>query len=197
MHCPPKQSLNHRHSQPQQQHKYHRRGCTHQDQKQTCPDRSQQHDYHVTPPRLDLCSVKDSKSSIRSYVWSTMETQQLLQPYPPTCHERIPNFIGSRRAADRLINTREFRQAAVVKVNPSLAQMPLRYSILETGKTLLVPTPALTDDAFMYLVDPTSFTQPWHKKRASSKQGALELGSAVSLKRLTPLRESGFKIDLY
>ena len=65
-----------------------------------------------------------------------METHQLIQSYPPTCHDRIPNFLGSHQAADRLARTAEFRHARVVKVNPSLAQMPLRCEMLKTTKSL-------------------------------------------------------------
>ena len=67
-----------------------------------------------------------------------METHQLIQSYPPTCHDRIPNFLGSHQAADRLARTAEFRHARVVKVNPSLAQMPLRCEMLKTTKIIFV-----------------------------------------------------------
>ena len=51
----------------------------------------------------------------------------------------------------------------------------------------MVPPPALTEEVLMYLVDPTTFTFPWQKKRGSSKAGALELGIPLSVDELVQM----------
>ena len=60
-------------------------------------------------------------------VWDLMEESDLVKDYPRPCHEKIPNFRGCEAAANRVARLREFQSARVVKVNPSLAQMHLRF----------------------------------------------------------------------
>jgi hypothetical protein len=50
--------------------------------------------------------------------------------YPHPSHGRIPNF-------------RYCEVARVVKINPSVAQEPVRYLTLAYNKVLLTPTPSL------------------------------------------------------
>jgi len=58
-----------------------------------------------------------------------MEESDVLKDYPRPCHEKIPNFKGCEAAARRLSGLREFISAKVIKVNPSLAQMHLRFQL--------------------------------------------------------------------
>ena len=72
---------------------------------------------------------------------------------------------------------REFTSSKTIKINPSLAQMHLRFLTLKHRKKLLVPSPALGEE-FYYLVDP----QLWPDRKmsrlynASSKAGARRVG---------------------
>jgi len=106
-----------------------------------------------------------------------MERLDLVEDYPRPCHEKIPHFKGCGAAGYKLSRTREFRKASTVKVNPSLAQMPVRRHILSQGKVLLVPSPALGQE-FFYLVDPSTWTTKSRSKvyQAASKKGSAKLG---------------------
>ncbi|XP_066925915.1 methenyltetrahydrofolate synthase domain-containing protein-like [Clytia hemisphaerica] len=137
---------------------------------------------------VDIGALKESK---RQHIWKLMEEKDLIKPYPPSCFNKIPNFKGSGKAAEKLSKLREFQSARIIKINPSLAQMHLRFLTLRNGKTLFVPSPAL-GDAFMYVVDPKNLKQFWQFKRASSKAGAKEFGTELSISR-----DSESKIDLY
>ena len=62
-------------------------------------------------------------------------------------------------------------------MNPSLAQMHLRFLSLKVNKKLLVPSPALGED-FFYFIDPTTWVEKKTSKlyKAASKKGAKLLG---------------------
>ena len=134
-------------------------------------------------------SVKGKKEQIRLRIWKLMEDNKYIKSYPETCFQKIPNFKRCAVAAEKLSRLREFRRAKYVKINPSMAQMHLRFLTLKYNKILLVPSPALCED-FMYKVDSSQFSGFWQLKRASSKAGAKELGKKLDL-------NEKLKIDLY
>ena len=140
----------------------------------------------------DIDAIKKSK---RNHIWNLMETKKLIKDYPPSCFNKIPNFKGCGTAAEKVCKLREFRNAKIVKINPSLAQMHLRFLTLRHRKTLLVPCPALTEQEFMYVIKPEKLTKFWQFKRASSKAGAKEYGQSLSLSSSTG--DNKFHIDLY
>ena len=109
-----------------------------------------------------MTELAKRKADIRNRIWDSLEESNVLKDYPRPCHEKIPNFLGCEAAARRVTRLREFVKANVVKINPSMAQMQLRYLVLKAGKTLLVPSPALTSlpsqanqdqDVFFYKID--------------------------------------------
>lgn len=138
--------------------------------------------------------IKQLKHYQRTKIWQLMTDRKLVKDYPPSCFDKIPNFKGCGAAAERLSNLREFRHAQCVKVNPSLAQMHLRFLTLKRGKTLLVPSPSLSE-ALMYRVEPSSLKKFWQLKRASSKAGAKELGTEIGLDAIDNNKQQ--QVDLY
>ena len=134
-------------------------------------------------------SNRERKAAIRMKIWSMMEEKDLLKEYPTSCFNRIPNFKQCGIAAEKLSRLKEFSRAKCIKINPSMAQMHLRYLTLQKRKILYVPSPALGDE-FVLEIDPSKLTEKWHLKRASSKAGAKELGRAVSI-------DEKIKIDLF
>ena len=64
-----------------------------------------------------------------------------------------------------------------IKINPSLAQMHLRFLTLKHRKKLLVPSPALGEE-FYYLVDPQLWPDMKMSRlyKAASKAGARKVG---------------------
>lgn len=106
---------------------------------------------------LHLSSVAEKKETIRCRVWKTFKERNLEVPMRgnPDRERKIPYFKGCHYAAERAVKLREFRSASVIKVNPSLAQMHLRFLALKHSKRLMVPNPAITDPMPFYLSNPS------------------------------------------
>jgi len=84
------------------------------------------------------------KQSLRERVWDDLEESgEARFPFPP--HDRIPNFAGAKRAAERLAGTDQWRAADRVKANPDAPQLPVRRAALREGKTLYVAVPRLRE----------------------------------------------------
>jgi 5-formyltetrahydrofolate cyclo-ligase len=82
------------------------------------------------------------KSEARAWVWDALEQQGLARyPYPP--HDRIPNFVGARQAAARLLAEAPWHSARAIKVSPDSPQRYVRQAALERGIRVYVPTPRL------------------------------------------------------
>ncbi|MBS7623699.1 5-formyltetrahydrofolate cyclo-ligase [Candidatus Bathyarchaeota archaeon] len=120
------------------------------------------------------------KESIRRRVWNLMEAQAAARP-PRPVHGRIPNFKGAERAAEHLQELEEFKTAKIVKVNPDSPQRPVREAVLNSGKTLLVPTPRLRGG--FILIDPESMRESDYCFAATIR-GMFEYGSRVDLTSL-------------
>ena len=102
-----------------------------------------------TTTSLD-CSTR--KNALREQVW------QAVEPFvdgPKPLQGRIPNFKGAKEAARNLTKTKEFRNAKVIKVHPSLNATSFREYVLRSGKTLLVP-PLPGHDFLYFRVDSSS-----------------------------------------
>ena len=127
----------------------------------------------------------EQKQAARERAWAAL-TEAGAARFPRPIHGRIPNFAGSEEAARALIQTPEFQQARVVKVNPDAPQRYLRAEVLRAGKILLAPTPRLRE-GFLVLdpagIDPKAYT------RAAAIGGLFQYG------RPTPL-ESAPRPDL-
>jgi len=106
--------------------------------------------------------------------------------FPKAVQGRIPNFIGSERAAERLMRETEFCSANVIKVNPDSPQIPVRRQVLTKGKMLLMPSPRLRKG--FILLDPAKIPRKVLTK-ASTIKGSFKYGSFLSLKDL-------LKVDL-
>lgn len=85
------------------------------------------------------------KQELRERVWDGLEESgEARFPFPP--HDRIPNFAGADRAADRLTELDAWADAAVVKANPDAPQLPVRRAALRAGKTLYMAVPRLREE---------------------------------------------------
>jgi len=136
--------------------------------------------------KFDKSEIARKKDEVRQHVWSLLQSDAAnrLKPYPPECAGKIPNFKKSNAAAFKVTKLREFRQARVVKVNPSLAQMNLRKRTIEAGKTLIVPAPAMSPDhpngggEFMFKLEGLN---PELAAKASTKKGGKHYGTPMGL----------------
>lgn len=90
------------------------------------------------------------KWRIRKRIWDLMEAEGIARN-PRPVHHRIPNFVGSGAAADRLGGLEAFQMAQCVKVNPDSPQKQVRFLTLTGGKRLLTPQPRLRTGFFSVL----------------------------------------------
>ena len=121
------------------------------------------------------------KWKIRKAIWDYMEENDIAQ-FPRLVHHRIPNFVGSDDAADKLSSLPEFQSANMIKVNPDTPQRRVRHQVLESGKTLLTPQPRLRTGFFQTLKrgsDKISLDVP--TEALTSSKGAAKYGTPIDL----------------
>ncbi len=94
--------------------------------------------------------IKEDKARIRERIWELLE-ERGVATFPLPIKGRIPNFKGNREAAENLRRVPEFKRAEVVKCNPDSPQASVRELAMREGKTLLVPTPRLRGEFFLFL----------------------------------------------
>ncbi|XP_019490765.1 PREDICTED: methenyltetrahydrofolate synthase domain-containing protein isoform X2 [Hipposideros armiger] len=120
-----------------------------------------------------------SKQDIREQIWDYMESQNLAD-FPRPVHHRIPNFKGASRAAEHLPRLQAFKMARTIKVNPDAPQKNARFFVLDSRKTLLVPTPRLRTGLFNRITPPPGATKDILRKCATS-QGVRNYSTPVGL----------------
>lgn len=120
-------------------------------------------------------NIKEIKNSIRKKVWDLLEENNIAL-FPRPVYNRIPNFIGADRAAERLAAMDIFHRAGVIKINPDSPQRVVRYLALLQNKTVIMPTPRIRNG--FIVLDPRSIPKDrlWE---ASSISGAYRYGVIV------------------
>lgn len=101
--------------------------------------------------------------------------------FPRPIYDRIPNFIGSEEAAKRLVSIECFSNSRVIKVNPDSPQRLVRRSLLEKGKTLLMPIPRLKN-GFLILLPSNVLDRDL--SYASSIRGSFKYGTKAKINEL-------------
>lgn len=81
-----------------------------------------------------------TKDDIRNRIWDLLEEKGLVA-FPRPCHGRIPNFVGSEQAAERIRGLPEFKGAECVFCAPDRVLKRVRELVLEEGKVLAVALP--------------------------------------------------------
>ncbi|KAM5297136.1 methenyltetrahydrofolate synthase domain-containing protein isoform 2-T2 [Glossophaga mutica] len=120
-----------------------------------------------------------SKQDIREQIWDYMESQNIAD-FPRPVHHRIPNFKGASRAAEHFPRLQEFQMARTIKVNPDAPQKNARFFVLDSKKTLLVPTPRLRTGLFNRITPPPGATKETLRTCATS-QGVRNYSVPVGL----------------
>ena len=108
--------------------------------------------------------------------------QKNIARFPLPCRGRIPNFVGSEKAAIHLRSLKEYQEANVAFCNPDAPQRPCRKNLLEDGKILIMPPPRLRQKGFIVL-NPSTIPEKFYHK-ASTIKGAFQFGELVSPERL-------------
>ena len=124
-----------------------------------------------------------TKDAIRRKVWSRVTVAGVARF--PDVYGRIPNFVGSQRAANLLRQLTIWKRAKIIKVDAGAPQLALRRAALSEGKILYLPIPGLRTERCFVEVDPARLgSRPW---RAASLRGAIQLGRAISPQDAQPI----------
>ena len=126
-----------------------------------------------------------AKDEIRMRVWRLMEEKGIAS-FPKPIFHRIPNFIGAKKAAQRLKELPEYKAAKAIFCNPDSPQKPVRELALRDGKILVMATPRLRKG--FLLLDPRVIPQD-RIFEASSIRGAFKHGRFI--------KPSEVKVDLF
>ena len=118
------------------------------------------------------------KQDLRERIWRELEAKSVVT-FPKPARGRIPNFVGSERAAEKLRGLEAYRSAKTIMINPDAAQLAVRQLALRDGKRLLMATPKLRKG--FILLDPARITNP---REAASIGGAFKHGQPVDPKGL-------------
>ncbi|MEM2105217.1 MAG: 5-formyltetrahydrofolate cyclo-ligase [Candidatus Bathyarchaeia archaeon] len=116
-------------------------------------------------------SVSQKKQQLREKIWREMELSGIAI-FPKPCRGRIPNFLGSATAAEKLRQTDEWKKAKVIFANPDSPQQKVRENALLDGKTLIMASPRLARG--FILIDPAKVKGKEHF--ASTIKGAFKFG---------------------
>ncbi len=112
----------------------------------------------------------DTKESVRKMIWNEMINQGISRS---DSYGRIPDFKGSKRAAELLRNTCEWKKSAIIFVSPDTAQIKVRENCLIDGKTLIMASPKLLNGYI--LINPKSVKGS--EKEAATIKGAFNYGT--------------------
>lgn len=128
-------------------------------------------------PRCRYVVWMQTKDQIRQRVWDTLQKQRAARF--PGAEGRIPNFIGAEACAKQLAETRYWKAARFLKVNPDSPQRAIRQRALADGKIIYMAVPRLRSEKPFIELDPKKLEcSPY---AASSIKGASEYGRPVTL----------------
>lgn len=117
-----------------------------------------------------LMSVK-TKESVRKVIWNEMITQGISRS---DYYGRIPDFIGSKHAAELLRKTNEWKKSDIIFVSPDTAQIKVRENCLIDGKTLIMASPKLLNGYI--IINPKSVVGC---KKEAAINGAFNYGTEL------------------
>ncbi|MGB7061465.1 MAG: 5-formyltetrahydrofolate cyclo-ligase [Candidatus Zixiibacteriota bacterium] len=118
--------------------------------------------------------VVRKKEWLRNDIWTLLE-QRNVAIFPLPVRGRIPNFIGSDKAADLVRTLPEWKEAKIVFSCPDSPQKKIREFALKDGKILIMPSPRLKHGFLQ--INPQDVRGK--EETASSIKGAFKYGNTV------------------
>lgn len=120
--------------------------------------------------------IKIKKQELRKKIWQRMEEMKISRF--PGAFGRIPNFVGSEKAAKKVLELKGFENIETVKANPDSPQRPLREICLKEGKIVYMAVPKLKKEKCFIELNPKKLKG--NEKLASSIKGAFKYGKFVA-----------------
>ncbi len=120
--------------------------------------------------------METSKQQLREQTWERLRDRRAAR-FPFPISDRIPNFVGAERAADRAAELTEWKRAKRIKCNPDAPQRPLRLRALRDGKIVFMAVPRLTQERCFLKLDPATLGGRFAE--AATIGGASRLGEPV------------------
>lgn len=117
-----------------------------------------------------------AKQKLRRHIWHLLTARRVAR-FPFPIEDRIPNFVGAERAAERAATLPEWQRARRIKCNPDAPQRPLRLRALRDGKIVFMAVPRLRDERCFLRLDPARLGGKL--ERAATIGGATALGEPV------------------
>lgn len=124
----------------------------------------------------------ETKNAVRQRVWSLLDHEKVTSN---GAAGRIPDFIGSEAASNRLAAHRSWQSASIVKAVPDRAQMPVRAKALEEGKCVYMAASKLAAQKPFYFLDPKTLPIPLHE--AADRRKAADFALLVDLEEMAPV----------
>jgi 5-formyltetrahydrofolate cyclo-ligase len=103
----------------------------------------------------------------------------------PGVEGRIPNFIGSERAAKLLCDLPMWKRARAIKINSDAPQLPLRRAALRQGKIVYLGIPRLRNERCFVELDPERLGAKIF--RVGSLRGAMQFGRLLPPHEMRPI----------
>jgi len=118
--------------------------------------------------------ITEEKDQLRNKIWELLE-QKKAAIFPLPVFGRIPNFVGSDKAANLVRTLTEWKKAKVIFANPDYAQKKVREFALKEGKILIMASPRLKHGFLR--IDPQKVKGK--QEIASTIKGAFKHGKPV------------------
>jgi 5-formyltetrahydrofolate cyclo-ligase len=120
--------------------------------------------------------ITEEKEQLRNKIWKLLE-QKNVAIFPLPVRGRIPNFVGSDKAANLVRTLPEWKKAKVIFANPDSTQKKIREFALKEGKILIMASPRLKHGFLQ--IDPQNVRGK--EEVASSIKGAFKYGKPVKV----------------
>ncbi len=119
--------------------------------------------------------ILKSKEEIRKEIWDLLEETNIAT-FPRPVYGRIPNFIGSNVAAEKLDELSVWRKARIIKSNPDSPQKWVRERALKKNKTVYMAVPRLREEKCFLKINPKKIPDA---SQASTIKGAFKYGTQI------------------
>ncbi|HEX7408548.1 MAG TPA: 5-formyltetrahydrofolate cyclo-ligase [Candidatus Binatia bacterium] len=103
----------------------------------------------------------------------------------PGVDARIPNFVGSDRAAQLLCELPMWKRAKAIKINSDAPQLPIRRAALREGKIVYLAMPRLRSERCFVELDPNRLGAKIF--RVGSITGAMQFGRLIAPHEMCPV----------